>query len=556
VRLPLTAVIRSLDPVQADDLFAAEEVALAYESLLQYHYLKRPYALGPNLAESMPQESPDGTTYTFHLKKGVLFQDDPCFAASQGRGRELVAEDVVYSLKRLADPRLAASGWWLLDGKIRGLDEWREAAEKSGKADYSKALPGLQVTDRYTLKIVLKKRSAQFLYALAMPLTGIVPREAVDYYGADFSGHPVGSGPFRLSEYLPSARITWVRNPTYRKEMYPADGAPGDAEAGLLADAGKPLPLADRIEMVLYEQSGPLWQDFLAGKLDLIPLPKDVYDQVITHSKELSSDFVAKGLRLLKAQRMDVVHLSFNLADPLFSAAGGKGKALRQAISMAYDQAGAIDLFYNGRAIPAEGPIPPGLAGYDPALKNPYRKLNVARARELLEKAGLPEELPSLEYASDTATTDKILVEFIERSLGSLGFKATSSVLSWSDFRELLRSRKGQLWSSAWALDYPDAQSVLQLFYGRNVSPGPNDSNYSNPEYDRLYERAIDLPDSLERTTLYRQLAGIIVEDCPWIPTVHRIQYTLAQKRLRNYKFHDFDRGFGKYLGADDRKVR
>ena len=108
VRLPLTAMIRSLDPVQADDVFTAEEVGRAYESLLQYHYLKRPYVLQPNLAESMPEISADGTTYTFRLKKGILFQDDPCFTGAEGRGREVVADDIIYSLKRVADPKYGA----------------------------------------------------------------------------------------------------------------------------------------------------------------------------------------------------------------------------------------------------------------------------------------------------------------------------------------------------------------------------------------------------------------------------------------------------------------
>ncbi|HUP57896.1 MAG TPA: ABC transporter substrate-binding protein, partial [Bdellovibrionota bacterium] len=377
-RLPITARLKSLDPIQADDVFASEQVALVYESLLQYHYLKRPYVLVPGLAEAMPEASADGLTYVFRLKKGVLFQDDPCFTATSGRGRELVAEDVIYSLKRLADPKLASPGWWVLDGKIAGLDEWREVARQTGAADYSKVVPGLLAIDRYTLKIRLTRRSAQFLYAMAMPLTSVVPREAVEYHAAAFATHPVGSGPFRLKEFAPSARITWERSPSFRKETYPAEGEAGDAQAGLLADAGKPLPFLDTLEFVVYEQSGPMWSDFLGARLDLAPLPKDHYDQAITHSKELSAELAGRGISLVKAPRMDVAHLSFNMAD----AYVGKHKWLRQAISLAYDQSGAIDLFYNRRAIPAEGPIPPGLAGHDPAFKSPFRKLNVARARE------------------------------------------------------------------------------------------------------------------------------------------------------------------------------
>lgn len=547
VRLASPSKIKGLDPAHADDLYSATEVARVYEGLLQYHYLKRPFVLVPNLAEAMPEVSPDGKIITFKLKKGVLFQDDPSFKAAGGKGRELTADDVVYSFKRLADPKTTSSGWWVLDGKIAGLNEWRDAS-KDG-ADYSREVEGLKAVDRYTLRITLKQRSAQFLYALAMPFTYVVPREAVEHYGKEFLNHPVGTGPFRLQEFNPNSRLIWVKNPTYRTEPYPSEGETGDKDAGLLEDAGKPIPFVEKLVVQIFEESQPMWLTFLAGKLELAGIPKDSFQQAVTPNKELSPELKAKGIRLSKSADLDVTHFSFNMADPLM----GKNKLLRQAMSLAYDEGAFIELFYNGRAIPAQGPIPPGIEGYDPAFKNPYRQYNVAKAKELLAKAGYPEGkgLPPIEYATMADSTARQMSEYAQKMFGAIGIQLKVNTYSWPEFQAAIKNKKGQLWSFAWSADYPDAENFLQLFYSKNASPGPNDSNYSKSEFDRLYEKALTLMPGAERTAIYRKMVSLLVEDCPWIFGAHRIIYSLSQPWVRNYKRHAFDHGAAKYLRID-----
>ena len=543
------AKIKGLDPIFADDLYSGQEVGRVYEGLLQYHYLKRPYILIPHLAEILPEVSSDGKMLTFHLKKGVLFQDDPSFKATGGKGREMTAEDVVYSWKRLADPKLSSSGWWIFDGKIIGLNEWRNASSKAGSTDYSQAVEGLRALDRYTVQIKLIQRSAQFLYFLAMPFSAIVPREAVDTYGKEFLNHPVGTGPFKLQEFNPSSKLVWVKNPTYRRELYPSEGEPGDKEAGLLEDAGKPLPLSDKVIVQIIIESQPQWLNFLAGKLDSSSIPKDNFSQAITASKELTLELKAKGIHLIKAPDVDITHESFNMSDPLM----GKNKLLRQALSLAYDQEEVIKLFYNGRAIAAQGPIPPGLAGYDPDFTNPYRQFNVAKAKDLLAKAGYPggKGLPPIEYATIADSTSRQMNEFLERSLSAIGVSLKVNSYSWPEFNAAIKNRKGQMWGYAWGGDYPDAENFLQLFYSKNSSPGPNDSNYSNPEFDKLYEKSLTLQDTPERTALYRQMAKIVIEDCPWIFGSYRLAYVLVQPWLKNVKVHDFDHGRIKYYRVD-----
>lgn len=542
---------KGLDPIYAEDLYTGVEVGQVYETLLQYHYLKRPYVLIPSLAESMPEVSADGKIYTFHLKKGVLFQDDPCFKATGGKGREMVATDFIYSIQRIADPRLHSSGWWLLDGKIAGLNAWRENASKAESTDYSQEIEGLKAIDRYTIQIRLTQRSAQFLYALAMPYTGVVPREAVETYQKEFINHAVGTGPFRLSEYNPNLKAVWVRNPTYRKELYPSEGAPGDLEAGLLQDAGKPLPLADRIVVQVYVEQQPMWLNFLSGKLDLSVIPKDNFASSITPSQELTPELKSKGIQLAKSPLLDVTHLTFNMVDPII----GKNKYLRQAMSLAYNEAAFIDLFYNGRAIPAQGPIPPGIEGYDPKFKNPYRQFNLAKAKELLAKAGYPGgKNLTLEYAALADSSGRQAAEFTQRMMAEIGIRLNISSYSWPQFLEVVKNKKAQIWEEAWGADYPDAENFLQLFYSKSISPGPNGGNYINPEFDHLFEKALTLADSPERTALYRKMVDLVVEDCPWIFGAHRIAYGVTQGWLKNYKPMDCGRAFYKYFKVEPKK--
>ena len=191
LNISVKAKIKGMDPIYANDMYSSNEVARVYEGLLEYHYLKRPYTLIPNLAEAMPTVSSDGLTYTFKIKKGVVFQDDAAFEG--GKGRELVAEDFVYSIKRLADPKLQALGWWILDGKIKGLNEWREKHTDSKVVDYDETVEGLKAIDKYTLKFKLTKPFPQFLYSLAMPFTFVVAKEVLSHYGKEFLNHPVGT---------------------------------------------------------------------------------------------------------------------------------------------------------------------------------------------------------------------------------------------------------------------------------------------------------------------------------------------------------------------------
>ncbi|MEL7065417.1 MAG: ABC transporter substrate-binding protein, partial [Bacteroidota bacterium] len=278
LEIVLTKKIKSMDPAYAEDRHTAHAVAKVYERLLDYHYLKRPYELMPSLAAALPSVSEDGLTYTFRLKEGVKFHDDPCFPG--GEGRELVAEDFVYALKRIADPKVQSICFYMLDGRIKGLNEWRQKYVDT-PADYAAEIEGLKALDKYTLRFTLTKPYPQLPYILAKQFCAAVPQEAVQYYGQEFLNHPVGTGPFCIKEFIAhDNKLVYHRNPKYRTELFPSEAA--EELKHLLIDAGKPLPLVDKIIAHVVTEEQPRWLSFQKGQLDYIEIAKDDFETAIT----------------------------------------------------------------------------------------------------------------------------------------------------------------------------------------------------------------------------------------------------------------------------------
>lgn len=546
--------VKGLDPARANDLYSATVIAQLYEGLLQYHYLKRPYSLEPALAESLPKVSDNGLTHTFKLKNGIRFHDNPAFP--DGKGREVTAEDFIYSFKRLADPRTASEGFWIFDGKIKGLNEWANAV-KAEKADYSTPIEGLQAPDKHTLVIKLTQPYYQLYYVLAMPFSSVVPREAVEKYGAEFINNPVGTGPFMLekaSDWVRNSKITLKKNQNFRNETYPSEGAPGDSEAGLLADAGKPLPLAEKLVFTELPESQPRWQNLMKGNFEFAEIPNDNFESAVQkdNKKAIATDLAKKGMRLDITPRPDVTYVGINMNDPIL----GKNKDLRHAMSLANDNETLIENFYNGRAIPAQGPIPPGLDSYDENYKNPYVQRDLEKAKAALKKAGYPEGkgLPELTYETMADAKARQQAEFFANNMAAIGIKVRINPNTWPQFQEKIKNGQAQLFGIAWGADYPDAQNFFQLFYSKNRSPGPNDTSFTNAAFDKIYEKSLTLPPGKERDALYKQMRDIVVEETPWLLSAHRLGYHVVHGWLHNFKWSDIQLDSYKYLRVDPKK--
>ncbi len=548
-RAALMSKIRGLDPQDIGDTTSSSVAGQIFETLYTYAYLERPYRLVPQLAAGMPEISPDGRKYTIRIQPGVYFADDPCFPG--GRGRELTAGDFILAWKRMADLHNRSTNYpAIFAGYVEGLDEFREYTAGVEKVDYDRPVAGLQAPDPRTLEIKLIRPHNFLLYWLAHLPTAPVAREALDYYGRDLVNHPVGTGPFRLAGNFRSNRFSLVRNENFREDFYPDRAAPELAARGLLEDAGRRIPFIDRIEWTVIEESQPYWLSFLAGKIDSAGIPKDNFAGVITTDRELSPAMAARGIRLLKAEDPAIFYYGFNMDDPVV----GENKPLRQAMSLAFDRATYIETFLNGRGSIPSGPIPPLIPGFREERANPYTRYDPVRARELLEEARMIAggEIPVLKLAiPGTDTTARQQGEFFRIQMRGLGLEVEVDYMTWPKFQDAAKARSHQLFSLGWVADYPDGQNFLLLFYGPNRSPGPNTSNYHNPRFDELYERALALADPDRRIPLYHRMEDIVIEDCPWLLTTYRVVYALYHDRLKNYYPHDFLPGTIKYQRID-----
>ncbi len=540
--------IKGLDPIIMSDHYSHFVGAQIYEGLMAYHYLKRPLVVIPSLAEDLPKVSEDGLTHTYKIKKGVYFHDNKCFKG--GIGRELVANDFIYALKRLADPSLKGEGFWILDKKIKGLNEWRAGREK-GTTDYNTPIEGIRAPDNYTLVFQLREPYFQLQYVLTMTYTWPVARECVTYYGDEYLNNPVGTGPYMLDSWVRNSKVILKRNIKWRGEKYPSEGMPGDKEKGLLKDSGKDLPFVDRVVIEEIIEDQPRWLNFMKGNFDFSGIPKDNFDAAIKNGK-LSPELAKKGMALEITEEPDVTYTAFNMEDPLI----GKNKKLRQAIAHAVDTKTLIERFYNGRAIKAHSPIPPGIDGYALEFKGKYLTFNIESAKKLLKEAGYPngKGLPELNYDTTSSSTARQMAEFFKQELARIGIKLKIRTSTWPEFTKRQREKKLQIWGIAWLADYPDAQNFLQLLYGPNKSPGPNASNYDNPRYNKLYEKAMRLPPGPERTQVYYRMKSILAEDLPWITNVHRLGYRVYYPWLKNFKRHITISSFFKYLRIDSRQ--
>ena len=557
-----TARIRGFDPVKAGDVASALAASKIFEGLLQYSYLERPYRVVPHLAEAMPEVSPDGLEYTFKIRKGIFFQDDPCFVETGGKGREVTAEDFIYTMKRTADLKNASSGYWAFNDRIVGLNAFKDASGGETPTDYTVPVEGLQAPDPHTLKIKLTRPYPQLLWVLTMHYAFAMAHEAVDYYGQEVVNHPVGTGPYVLNSWRRNYRIEFVRNPkwteTGRIETYPEKGTPEDVAEGLLDDAGKPIPFIDRIVQYVVGDASTQWLKFLAGEFESSGISRDNWDVVIDPSQGLSADLKARGVRLYKSPTMTLYYIGFNMVDPVV----GTNLKLRQALSCAFNTDEWI-LFWKGRVRRPTGPIPPGVAGYE---ERPARfPFDLERARSLLTEAGYENGIDpqtgrrlqlTLELGSAESPEFRQQAELFADFMDQVGVVIKLSYNNWPTFLDKMDRRQAQMFSLGWVADYPDAENFLQLFYGPNASPGPNHANYENEAFDKLYEQVRVMQDSPERTALYRQMADIVVEDCPWIFSSQPLAFGLHHGWLGNYKPHDFPYGMQKYYKIDTARRR
>ncbi|MCX7552979.1 ABC transporter substrate-binding protein [Marinicella sp. S1101] len=542
----------SLDPIKASSVYSNLLVVNIFDTLYSYQYLARPFQLKPNLATTMPQISDDGLTYTISIKKGVKFHPHPAF--KDGVGREIVAADFIYSIKRSFDPKNRASGAWLWQNKIIGLDDWKQAG-----ADYDKDVEGLKSLDDHTIQISLLQPYPQLIYSLAMGFAAITPREVVESLGAEFGSKPIGSGPFILDQFNSEAAYL-LRNPDFRQE--PLDlTAEGYSAArhegyGLEALADRSPPFLDRLEVHFINESSSRWQSFTKGsEIHYTTVPKDKQNTVLLrkdpielHPKITSEYHHSYGMEA------GFVYHGFNMADPVFgyhpdAAQNNKNKALRCAIRSAHDWQQKNRAFYFGLGTIFPGIIPPAVPEYDADLSTASIEKDLMAAKKMLADNGWQtQNLPEFEYHVTGSVLQKQFFEQMRGFLNQVGYPNQKIKYhpypSFGNFNQAIKNREAPFFFLGWTLDYPDAENTLQLFYGPNQTPGSNNFNYQNPAFDALFEQSSTMLPSAQRTALYRQMNQMVIDDCVVISGLSRKKIHLWHKNIITFPDREIVGGF------------
>jgi oligopeptide transport system substrate-binding protein len=631
---------KHLDPAVAYSSDEYEFILEIYDPPLQYHYLKRPYELVPLTAEEIPApqyldaegkvlggDPSSGkvqkAVYTVRIRKGILYQEHPCFAKdgdgrflyhdlTEGRlgkiqdiddfpetgSRELTAEDYVYQIKRLAHPKIECPLFSTMTKYILGLDELaqelqgelnriRTERRKEKGTLYNQErderenpiwldldafpLEGARVVDRYTYEITLKRKYPQFVYWLAMPFFAPLPREADRFYeqapliarNLKLDNRPVGTGPYLLKTFLPNKEIVLARNENFHGETYPEEGEPEDRALGLLDDAGKQLPF---IQKAIYKQEKeaiPRWNKFLQGYYDTSGIINEVFDQAVQTSSEgdigLSDSMKEQDIRLLQTVSPLTYYFAFNMLDDVVGGYKPEKQKLRRAISIAVDMEEWIQIFDNGRGLPAQDILPPGIFGHRPGKEgvNEYvyewdeekgrpERRSIEQAKQLLAEAGYPggkdREGNPLMVHFDTNWTGawaKPRLDWIRKQFRKLDIDLQIRQTDYNRFREKVKKGNFQILFWGWSADYPDPENFLFLLYGPNGKArhgGENSANYANPAFDRLFRRMESMRNSPERLKIIDQMLEIAGRDAPMIWGYHPVAFGLYHDWYRNAK--------------------
>lgn len=611
---------KELDPVKSYSASEYTFISQIYEPPLQYHYLKRPYQLIPLTATHMPtkvylddqgNELPADanpgdvafTDYIVEIQQGIEYQPHPALAVNESGdyyyhelteanlddiyvlgdftyqgSRELTAHDYVYQIKRLAHPNLHSPLAGLLGNYIIDFKSYREkvlnALESQDEFRWldlrSIDMEGLEVLDDYSYRIRVKGIYPQFIYWLSMPFFSPIPWEADKFYAQagmeerniSFDWYPIGTGPFMLTENNPNLRMVLDRNPNFHGETYPTEGEPSDKQMGLLEDAGKPLPLVDRVVFSLEKESIPYFNKFLQGYYDTSGITSDSFDQSVELNSQgefgLTEEMQEKAIKLASAVQPSLFYLGFNMRDPVLGGDSERARLLRRAISIAVDYDEFISIFKNGRGIPAQGPIPPGIYGYEKgeAGINPYvynwennrpvRK-SISEAKQLMVDAGYTDGIdqesgrPLILYFDTVSrgADTKALLNWMVKQFKKIDIELVIRGTDVNRYYDKIRDGKVQIYTLGWNADYPDPENFFFLLYGPHSvldSKGQNYSNYSNPEFDALFNQMKNMENGPERMALIRQMNEIVRADAPWVWAFNPKGYSLYHSWYKNVK--------------------
>lgn len=544
LRIAFEAPDDGFDMVKTYNFYSGNVADVIFERLLQYDYLANPVKLVPSTAQSMPIIKENGKVYIFKIQPGIYFTDDVAF---KGKRRELIAEDYVYSIKRILDPKNRSSSYSFIDNKIVGANALVEQAKKSGKFNYDAKIEGVKALDRYTIQFTLTQADYNFPYILAYSTFGATAREVVEYYKDRLGMHPVGTGPYMLSKYVPRSKIELVANPDYRGFVWNFKSTGTAWDNQLVKEmSGKKMPQIGKVNISIIEEEQSRWLAFQSKQLDFDKLTSSAIPKVLDQNNQLKQEIKKQGIRLYANKEAEITYSMINMLDPIIGGNSLDKVALRRAIAMSFNVNESIRILRKGQAVKAEMLVPAGVNGHNPNYRSSVG-YNPTLANKLLDHFGykkgadgyrnFPNGKPLiLKINTESGTSSVMYSELWKKNLDAIGIKADFKVSNFADNLKAASQCQYMMWSGAWHADYPEGENFTQLLYGPNVGRG-NQSCYKSDAYDRLYEQAMKLsPD--QRMPFYEKMSRQVEADSPFILQDTRIRNWMVQPQVQGFKAH------------------
>ena len=485
--------IASLDPAFAKNQSVDWAVHQLYNTLVE---VDEHLNIVPSVAKSW-EVSADDKTFTFHLRTDVFFHDNGVFP--EGKGRKLVAADVVYSFSRIVDKTTASPGAWIFNDKADPIQPFT-------------------AIDDSTFQLRLRKPFHAILGILSMQYCSIIPHEAVEKYGKDFRRNPCGTGPFQFVAWEEGQALILKRNDKYFEKD----------------SAGNRLPYLDGVKVSFYDSKATEFLEFQQGRLDFVnDIDPSFKDEVLTKKGELRKEWKDK-IQLMKQPFLNIEYLGIiqDTSNALLKNSPLRDKRIRQAINYAIDRKKMILYLRNSLGIPAEsGFVPAGLPSFDSSIVRGY-PYDPIKASQLLKESGYPagEGLPVIKLITIPVYAD--LGGYIVNELQQAGIKAQLEVIQKSLLLEQTAKSQALFFRGSWIADYPDAENYLSVFYSKNPAP-PNYTRYKNPVFDALYEKAMEEKNDSIRMRLYQQADQVVINDAPVVPLWYDMVIHLLQPYVK-----------------------
>ncbi|MAZ40281.1 MAG: peptide ABC transporter substrate-binding protein [Legionellales bacterium] len=622
---------KTLDPAKS---YTADEIvftAQIYEPPLQYHYFKRPYMLEPLTLTKMPTvvfynqahqviKHPENlnkiayTTYILNIKPNIYYQPHPAFAKDKQRKylyhnltqrdfknihnlqdfkqqgtRTLTAKDYILGIKRLAAPWNNSPIYGTLAKHIKGFSTFHNELVNVNNnridALLSRQITGVQYINDLTFSITINGYYPQFRYWLAMPFFAPIPIEGLRFYAQpilknkniSLSWYPIGTGAYQLVKNDPNHEMILAKNPNYHDDFFPESSDIEDEQFTFYT--GKKIPFIDKYIFKLEKENIPRWHKFLQGYYDQSGIGSEQFAQAIKHDSkgyaQVSAELENKAIRLSIDTEPSIYYLGFNMQDPIVGGNSEKNKKLRQAISIALDYEEFVNLFMNGRAIVAQGPIPPNIYQSEKTKVNPivyehknkqWVRKSIKKAQQLLAAAGYPNGINpktgkplvlNFSATSNGGPDQRAQFDWLRKQFAKLGISLHVETTQYSRFQDKIRTGDIQLFFFGWSADYPDPENFLFLFYGANskiLNGGENTTNYQNTNFDNLFLKLQQTNNPQLRQKYIDNMIEILQQDAPWVWGFHQQTFKLSQPWMSPSKMHGVANNTLKYLSIDTEK--